>query len=417
MTRHGEAVILVLLGVPTALVDWQIAQTWRLPAWIGLLAAVVLLAAFALVALVTRLRAAGSAVAVAVLYALPVMGGIVRWRMVPSPTALIGDGAYQMQLAREVLMRGIDPYGFIYVGTGMERTPWSQPFANPSLHHLDYWPGTVLIPLPLQAAFKALFSWWDERLWLLLAAVAVWVLVGRLVPGPIGRMAAMAMFLIPGHSLLAVLGDNDLPMVAWLLGATLAIAKRRWLPAGVLLGLAIATKQTALIALPVMSVWAFTQGIDRRRFIEASGMAAAVVGLLLTPFLLWNWHAFVNDTLLFNFGSGSEAYPIQGVGLASLLLSAGIIHGPRDAFPFLAIQLPLVIGAWLGAWRWLRDHHAAGDALLWTGVAFFVFFFTTRFTQQTYLLLAVELVIAGLLCRLERPAGSGRGLAEASVAA
>ena len=39
-------------------------------------------------------------------------------------------------------------------------------------------------------------------------------------------------------------------------------------------------------------------------------------------------------------GSGAEAYLIQGIGLSAWLLQAGIIHGARDAFPFLLIQLP-----------------------------------------------------------------------------
>jgi hypothetical protein len=400
LTSHGEALVLVLFGLPTAVVDLQIAATWSLPAWISLLSLAALGAALAAVALSRRWRSIGTGGAVAILYGLPILGGIVRWHLVPSTVALIGDGAYQMQLARDVLMRGIDPYGFNYSGTGMERAPWGQAFPNPSLHHLDYWPGTVLIPLPLQAAFNWLFGWWDERLWLLVAAIAIWILLGRLAPGPAGRMAGLAFFLIPGHSLLAVLGDNDLPMLALLLAAVLAVDRRRWLLAGLLIGLAIATKQTALIALPLLVAWGLRCGLDRRRFIQATGIAAAVVMALFAPFLIWNAHGFIADTIVFNFGGGVDTYPIQGMGLSTLLLQAGIIHGPRDPFPFLLIQLPLVIGAWVLAWRWFRRQSAAGDAIAWLGVTFFVFLFTNRFAQQSYMLLAVELMLAGLLLRL-----------------
>ena len=403
MARRGEAALLVLLGLPTAVIDWQIAQTWKLPAWISLLAGGVALAALGLGLWRPRLGAVASGLAVAVLYALPVIGGIIRWRLLASPVALIGDGAYQAQIAREVLMRGVDPYGFNYVGTGLEKTPWSQPFANPALHHLDYWPGTVVIPLPVQAAFKAVFGWWDERLWLLLAGVAIWIILGRLAPGPIGRMAAIAMFLIPGHSLLAILGDNDLSMVAWLLAAALALGNRRWILSGLLLGIAIATKQTALIAVPVFVLWAAALGVERRRLLQATAAAAIVVAVLLLPFLLWNWRAFVADTILFNFGGGAETYPVQGIGLSALFLHMGIIHGARDAFPFLLIQLPLVGAAYLAAWRWLRGHQRCGDALLWIGVSLFVFLFTNRFAQPTYLLLGMELILAGCLLRLNRP--------------
>ena len=397
LLRRGEAVLLILLAIPTAAVDWQIANTWALPIWVRLLC----LAATALglgMVVFRRLAALGSALAVGVLYAVPIVGGIVRWHIVPSGT-LIGDGAYQMQLSRDVLMRGVDPYGFNYDGTGMERAPWGQPFPNPALHHLDYWPGTVVLPLPFQAAFHAVFGWWDERVWLLLAAAATWALLTWLAPGPVGRMAAAVFFLLPGHSLLAVLGDNDLPMVALLLGATLAIGRRHWLVAGLLLGLAIATKQTALVAVPVLATYAITQGIDLRAFFRTAGLAIAVVAVLFAPFLVWNAPAFVNDTILFNFGGGSETYPIQGIGLSALLLRAGIIHGARDGFPFLFVQVPLVLTAWLLGWRWLQRHRLFGDAILFTGIALFAFLFANRFAQPTYLLLGIDLMLAGLLLR------------------
>lgn len=389
-----------MLGLASGLIDWQIAITWSVPRWVALGCAVVVTLAVGASIVWTQLKEIASAATVAVLYALPVIGGIARWHLIPSPTALIGDGAYQTQLARNVLMRGVNPYGFNYVGTGLERTPWNQPFPNPALHHLDYWPGTIVLPLPVQAAFQGIFGWWDERIWLLLAAIAVWLLLRRLVPGSAGRMAAIAFFLIPGHSLLAVLGDNDLPMLALLLGAALAIGTRRFLLAGLLIGLAIATKQTSLIAVPILAAYAVGQQVGWSRFLRAAGLAVVAVCALLAPFVLWNARAFVADTLLYNFASGTDAYPIQGFGLGSMLLQAGIIRGARDAFPFLVIQLPLVVAAWVLAWRRLIHSPRAGEVILWCGLAFFAFLFTNRFAQQTYILLGVELILAGLLSRL-----------------
>ena len=400
LVRRGEALLLVLLGIPSAAVGWQIARTWGLPGWLpAILAGLLVILVLASVARpgLKELAATG---AVVVLYGLPILGAVVRWRLVPGPTALIGDGAYQIQLARNLLMAGIDPYGHDYTGSGLERAPWGQPFPNPALHHLDYWPGTIVLPLPAQAAFQFATGWWDERIWLLVAGVAVFILLRWLLPGPAGRMATVVFFLIPGHSLLAVLGDNDLPMIGLLLAATLAIGRRRFVPAAIIIGLAIATKQTALIALPVLVGWGFANGITWRSLPRYAGLAAIPVAVLIAPFVAWNAPAFVRDTVLYNVGSGGESYPIQGIGLSSWLLQAGIIHGARDAFPFLLIQLPLVIVAWILAWRWPPRHRLAGDALLWMGLAFFVFLFTNRFAQPTYLLLGVELTAVGLIGRL-----------------
>src|SRR5207302_1094734 len=139
VAQHADALVLLLLGVPTAAIDWQIAVTCALPAWVA---------------------AAGVCLAAA---------------------------------------------------------PWGESFPSPALHHLVTWPGQFLLPLPLQAISRSVFGWWDERVFLLVAAVAIWLLLGALFPGIPGRMAAVAFFLVPGHSLLAVLGDNDLPVLALLL--------------------------------------------------------------------------------------------------------------------------------------------------------------------------------------------------------
>jgi hypothetical protein len=400
LRRHGEALLLVCLGIPSAAVGWQVARAWGVPGWLPVLLAGLLLILVMAAVRQPRLRELAADAAIAVLYALPIVGAIVRWHASPGTTALIGDGAYQIQLARNLLMRGVDPYGFDYTGTGLERAPWGQPFPNPALHHLDYWPGTIVLPLPLQAAFQFVAGWWDERIWLLVAGAGVFVLLRLLLPGAAGRLAALAFFLIPGHSLLAVLGDNDLPMIGLLLAATLAIFRRRLLLAAILLGLAIATKQTALIALPVLVAFSFANGVTWRTLPRYAGLAAVTLLALIGPFIAWNASAFVRDTVLYNVGSGPEAYPIQGIGLSSWLLQAGIIHGARDAFPFLLMQLPLVAAIWILAWRGLRHHRLAGDAMLWMGLAFFVFLFTNRFAQPTYLLLGVELMTAGVISRV-----------------
>ena len=398
--RHGETLLLALFGIPSAAVGWQIARTWGLPGWLPASLAVLLVILIASSLLEPHLKEAAAAGAVVTLYGLPIVGAIVRWHLAPGTTTLIGDGAYQIQLARNLLMRGVDPYGFDYTGTGLERAPWGQPFPNPALHHLDYWPGTIVLPLPIQALFQFVAGWWDERIWLLLAGAAVFLLLRWLLPGTAGRMAAVAFFLLPGHSLLAVLGDNDLPMIGLLLAATLAMTRRRLLPAAILMGLAIATKQTALIALPVLVAFSFAHGISWRTLPRYASLAALTMAALLAPFIAWNASAFVRDTVLYNIGSGAEAYPIQGIGLSTWLLQAGIIRGPRDAFPFLLIQLPLVAAAWLLAWRRLRHRRLAGDALLWMGFAFFAFLFTNRFAQPTYVLLGVELILVGLIGRM-----------------
>ena len=404
VAQHADALVLILLGLPTAAIDWQIAITWALPAWIPAVGGCLVAALVVTTLARPPMKAFAAAAVVAVLYALPVVGGILRWHLVASPRALIGDGAYQTQLAGAFVLNGTDPYGADYGRAGLAAAPWGESFPSPALHHLVTWPGQFLFPLPLQAVSRLVFGWWDERVFLLLAAVAVWLLLGALFPGTPGRLAAVALFLVPGHSLLAVLGDNDLPVVALLLAALLAAQCRRFLLMGLLLGCAIATKQHALLAVPLIVIWAGVRGADARTIVRVGIAGTAVVAAFIVPFLLWDAAAFFRDTLVFIVGGGTDAYPINGFGLSAMLLSAGVIHGARDAFPFALLEMAAAGAVWAVGWRWLRRGVPASDVLILAGLIFTSVLFVSRYFHDTHLLLGVELILAGLASRAWRPA-------------
>ena len=401
--RHAEAMLLLALAIPSAAIDWRIAQTWSWPA--GLIALWLGITALAVGAGLIRhqLRALVSVLAIVSLYALPVVAAIVRWHVAPSSTALIGDGAYQTQLAGDFVLRGIDPYGADYASAGLGAAPWGESFPSPALHHLVTWPGQFVWPLPLQLAARQL-GWWDERVFLLVAAGVTWWLLARLFPGVPGRLAATAFFLIPGHSLVAVLGDNDLPMLALVLGALLATDRRRYWLMGLLLGLAVVTKQHALLAVPVVGVWAIVRGAEVRGLLRAAVLASIAAVATLTPFLLWNAGAFFRDTIVFVAGSGVDAYPINGFGLSAFLLSNGVIHGARDAFPFAAIEVVVGVAIWTIGWLWIRARARLGDVLVLAGLAMLLVLYVSRYFHDSHLLLGAELVLAGLVARMRAPA-------------
>ncbi len=396
---QADMVLLVLLAIPACYVDWRIASVWSWPpgariVWFGLTAATVG-AGMARPAW----RAAASALTVASLYGLPVVGAIVRWHLFPGPVALIGDGALQTQLAGELLLGGRDPYGADYGPLGLASAPWHEAFPNPALHHTVFWPGQFLLPLPLQVVSERLLGWWDERVFLLLASVGIWLLLRRLFPGIPGRLAAIGFFLVPGHSLLAVLGDNDLPMVALLLGSLLAAERRGFLVMALLLGLAVATKQHGLVAAPFVLAWAAVRGAPARAIPGFGAIAASTALVVVLPFLIWDPGAFVKDTLLFVSAGGIDAYPINGFGLSSILLGAGIIHGPRDAFLFAPLEAAGAIAFWIVGWRWIGKHHNLGDVLIWSGGTLLVVLYVSRYFHDTHLLLGGELIMSGLLAR------------------
>jgi hypothetical protein len=392
--------LLLVLAVPTAYVDWQIVRVWSWPpAWTAAWLGITLLAAAVGVVWLEGRELVALLVA-ASLYGGPIITAIARLHFVPSPVALIGDGALQTQQAGDLLLRGTDPYGADYAALGLGRTPWAEPFPNPALHHTVFWPGQFLLPLPLQALSQTILHWWDQRVFLLLAGVAIWILLRLLLPGMAGRAAAFTFFLVPGHSLVAVLGDNDLTMVAVLLAALLAAQRRRFLVMGLLLGLAVATKQHALLAAPFIVWWALARGVSWPVVARSAAAGMATLAAVLLPFVLWNPSAFVQDTIVFVTGGGAEAYPINGFGLSAILLTAGVIHGSRDPFPFAPIEAVVGIALWALGYAWIRARRQLPDVLVFSGLTVLLVLFVSRYFHDTHLLLGLELVGAGFIGRL-----------------
>jgi hypothetical protein len=108
--------------------------------------------------------------------------------------------------------------------------------------------------------------------------------------------------------------------------------------------------------------------------------------------------------VVFVVGSGTDAYPINGFGLSAILLSAGVIHGPRDAFPFALLEIAAAGVTWVAGWRWLRRGVPLSDVLILLGLVFTSVLFVSRYFHDTHLLLGVELILAGLVSRGWRPA-------------
>ncbi|HLB75398.1 MAG TPA: glycosyltransferase 87 family protein [Candidatus Dormibacteraeota bacterium] len=400
LRRRADMLLLLVLAVPTAYVDWQIVRVWSWPpvwsaTWLGL----TLLAAGLGVVWLDGRELVAPLVA-ASLYAGPIITAIARLHFVPSPVALIGDGALQTQQAGDLLLHGTDPYGADYAALGLGRTPWAEPFPNPALHHTVFWPGQFLLPLPLQSLSQTILHWWDQRVFLLLAGVAIWILLRQLLPGTAGRAAALVFFLVPGHSLVAVLGDNDLAMVALLLGALFAAQRRRFLIMGLLLGLAVATKQHAVLAAPFIVWWALARGASLPVMARSAAGGMAALMAVLLPFVLWNPHAFIQDTVVFVTGGGADAYPINGFGLSAMLLSAGVIHGSRDSFPFAPIEAVVGIALWAWGYVWIRARRQLPDVLIFSGLTALLVLFVSRYFHDTHLLLGLELMGSGFIGRL-----------------
>jgi uncharacterized membrane protein len=280
-----------------------------------------------------------------------------------------------------------------------------------SLAHYVYMPGMVLLDIPLRLLGLS-FAWAAIPGLVLLGAAAV--ALGR---SEFERTASvLALVLSPVFLFDYLYLFNDLFFLAPAIGSFALLRRRRALTAGILFGLALAIKQTALLLAPFLVIAALRELDGRRRWHAAAGVVAAV-SLVTLPFLAWNPAAFLADTAAFFYGSGVDSYPIRGVGLSGLLLQTGFIPSRWSPYPAAVLQAVVVLP--LLALATLQFRRAAPGRFwqllwAWLGVEVIAIFFLGRALAPNYLDIGAGFLVLALALTLEHgspaPARVVRGI-------
>lgn len=359
----------VLLAV-VALVGWR-WRSWRS----DLLGALCLIVALALIVPAVLLQ--------------------VGLRDATEPWYHVTDSTYQIELAGDLIADGRNPYGHDYTGSGLERwypaAGFDPNFPQVALKHFAYFPGTAVTA----AAWRVLPAPLDDyRLFTLLATLGIFGAF-LLFRGPLWLRLTLGV--AAAANPLAVravwFGTADAPSVLCVVLAFALLTRRRFVWAALLLALAVALKQFALVAVPFFAVLLLAMRPPRKTLWSA-GIAFTVPLLAITlPFLIADPGAFWRDTVRY----GGSTYRIVGYGLSNLFLKLGIVDDRFGSYPFfwLALFVWLPITVWLlwNLWRSPRLWRgAAGFA-----VSIFLLFFVSRVFQTTYLIWPVVAVLMAVL--------------------
>ena len=298
--------------------------------------------------------------------------------LVRGADAPVQDSVLLTDAAAGRLLQGIDPYGHDYIDAAALRRFWAPEIpVNPLLAHYPYPPGLILLAAPLHAAGLG-------AAWLWLPAFAALGLAAYLAAGRAGVVAVTLnpLLLLDYLSLL-----SDVFFLAAALAAVGLLRRRRALVAGLLVGVALALKQTAVVLLPALALLAWRE----RRLLQVAAAAAAALMVLVLPFLLWSPGAFVTDTATYFYGSGVDAFPIRGPGLPGLLLTAGVIPSRWAAFPSALLQAPVLALVLLAGGLGLRRRFSWPALWLWSAAVALVLFFLGRTLAPNYLTLIAVL--------------------------
>ncbi|MGH7876398.1 MAG: glycosyltransferase 87 family protein [Candidatus Dormibacteraceae bacterium] len=297
--------------------------------------------------------------------------------------AAVDDALTATQAAAQRLLSGHSPYGHDYISVAGLRSlfPVAVEFpVNPIFAHYPYPPGPILLAVPFHATGLD-YAWLWPPAALLLAAAA------HFAAGRVGLMVAALnpLLLIDYLNLF-----NDLLFMAAALTAVGFLLRGNAFRAGLLLGVALALKQTAVVFVPVALI-----AFSGRRSLVA-GMALSL-GVTVLPFFLSNPTGMLTDTAAYFYGSGTASFPIRGLGLPGLLLKAGLIPSRWDAYPAALIQIP-ALAAWLGfCWLRFRKRTPTPSAYwLWTGAVAAILFCFGRTLAPNYITIMVVLLGLGL---------------------
>jgi hypothetical protein len=389
----------VLGGLQVVLL-WVLRE--RYGTWLALVTTVVLIALLALL-VATRDRWREKLGGVCLLGGLTAIGptliGVVQRPRVGLTTE--HDGLLQVESAVDRLLNGQPIYGVDWSNTPMAAIGWDlTPGPNPALHHLAYYPLTVLVGVPFRLVTGALGLPFDYRIVLLAFAILGMIAIVALPIGLERRFLVMtAVYASPLITLYLWSGRTDIQFLSLVL-LTLALLSRGHptFAAGAL-GVAVALKPFAWVAVPfLLLVLLIRWRADHspREVLVSLAALAVVPAATFLPFFFASPAAFWTDVVLYTSGGVADAYPIAGYGFGDLLYTLHVIARRTDSFPFAIFELAAAVPVlWLTARAFLRRPTLARWMAGYAGVLLAVTFFA-RFFNDNYAAVVVTLFLCVL---------------------
>ncbi|MEA2636483.1 MAG: hypothetical protein QOH92_3250 [Chloroflexota bacterium] len=317
------------------------------------------------------------------------------------------DGLLQIESAVDRILNGQPIYGVDWSNTPMAQVTWPYTAGpNPALHHLAYFPLTVLVGVPFRFLTHALGLPFDYRIVLIGFALVGLLAIVALPIAPDRRfMVITVLFVSPLVTLYLWSGRTDIEFLAVMLVSLVLLSRGHPIAAALVLGIAVALKPFAALAVPfLVLVLAIRWRARPSRSEVGLSLAALALAPVITilPFLIANPQAFWTDVVLYTSGGVRDAYPIVGYGFGELLYRVHLVAHRTDSVPFGAFQLlALAPVLWITARAFLR-RPSLGRWMAGYVLSLLAFTFFARFFNDNY----VAVVIALLLC--VRPLGDRR---------
>ena len=308
------------------------------------------------------------------------------------------DGLLQVESAIERLLNGQAIYGVDWSNTPMAGLPWeATPGPNPALHHLAYLPLTVLVGVPFRLVSVAVGLPFDYRIVLIGFALLGLVAILALPIAPERRfMVITAVFVSPLITLYLWSGRNDVEFLAVIFLSLALLSRGHLIAAAFTLGVAVALKPFAVLALPFFLLMLAVRWRARTARREVA-LSLAALGLApvvtILPFLVANPAAFWTDVVLYTSGGVRDAYPIAGYGFGEFLYQVHLVAHRTDNAPFGIFQVLAVAPVlWITGRAFLR-RPSIGRWMAGYALALLAFTFFARFFNDNYAAVVITLAL------------------------
>jgi len=405
---------LAVLGGLQVVLLWVLRSHFGL--WLALVATVALVGLLVLLIATEhswRVKLCGAALLGGLTAIGPTLVGIVQRPRIG--LTMEHDGLLQLESAIDRLLKGQPIYGVDWSHTPMASFGWDlTPGPNPALHHLAYFPLTVLAGIPFRLVADALGLPFDYRTVLIAFALLGLIAIVAL-PISLERrfLVITAIYASPLITLYLWAGRTDIQFLAVVLLTITLLARGHPTLAAGALGVAVALKPFAWVAVPFLLLvllirWRAHR--SRRELVASLAALVLVPALTILPFFLADPAAFWTDVVLYTSGGIADAYPIAGYGFGDLLYTLHIITRRTDHFPFAVFQVAAVLPVlWFTARAFLRRptiaRWMAGYACVLFAFTFFARFFNDNYAAVVITLLLCVLPLGDLSLA---PAPAGR---------
>lgn len=326
----------------------------------------------------------------------------------------IHDGAVEVEESIKFLLKGKNFYTEDYYNTPMMKYDRLQTFdgalENPALKHFVYLPFITLSSVPVYLFTENFFHWYDQRIVYIIFFVLTLFILYKIPKELENKRLLLVLFALnPFNYNFLAGGFNDIFVFFWIVLTIYLLKNRQFIWSSLALGPAVTSKQMAWFFVPfyIVYLYYFFKSLSpENSFIKNMKLICQktypfiiIVFLIFIPFLVWDWHSFIEDTVAY---PGGSVYPINGYGFGFIVRMTGLVKSVTDYFPFWIFQLVICLPLFCWLIRWQEKDNRLSRLVIGYSLFITVWWFFSRFFHDNYVNYALMfLVIAYFLVNTE----------------